>query len=226
MQRRYTTTDLQKVLKRKDAWWTVLVIDKIAIPLTLFFANYMPFLSPNIFTLLSLILSLTAAYSFFHGHMVQGALLYELSFLFDCIDGKLAALTNRQSLVGLWLDKISDKFRLFFNTVALTFPHYALIGIIFLFMYLWDEVDAVSYENIALKNNKDKYSNVNKTSGFTGFLLKRRLALLPSAVEMDTMAFFVGPLLSVKWGFIAGILIAIVRKLAIHYHFKLGNALK
>ena len=226
MHKKYTKSDLDKILKKKDAWWTVLVIDRIAIPLTLFTANYLPFLTPNVFTLLSLIISLTAAYSFFTGHMLQGALLYELAFLFDCIDGKLAGLTHKQSLTGLWLDKIADKFRLFFNTVALSLRCCHLLAITFIFMYLWDEIDAVVYENIALKNNKDKYVNVDREKGITGFFLRHRLALLPGAVEMDTLAFFAGPLLSIKWGFLAAIIIAILRKIITHYHFKLGNALK
>ena len=226
MRKRYSKSDISKVLKKKDAWWTVLVIDKIAIPLTLFVANYMPFLSPNFFTIFSLIISLIAAYSFFQGHMLLGAILYEVAFLFDCIDGKLAALTKKQSLAGLWLDKIADKFRLFFNTMALTAYCCPIIGMTFIFMYLWDEIDSVVYENISLKHGKDKYSNIDKEKGITGFLLKHRLALLPSAVEMDTLAFFIGPILSVKWGFIAAVLIAILRKIIIHYHFRFGNALK
>ncbi len=226
MGKKYTKSDLEKVLKKKDAWWTVLVIDRIAIPLTIFTANHLPFLTPNFFTLLSLIISLSAAYSFFSGHMLMGALLYELAFLFDCIDGKLAGLTQKQSFSGLWLDKISDKFRLFFNTVALSFRCSPLIAITFIFMYLWDEIDAIVYENIALKNRKDKYANVEKNRGITGFLLKHRLALLPGAVEMDTLAFFIGPIVSVKWGFIAAILIAILRKIIIHHNLKFGNVFK
>ncbi len=226
MYKQYTKTDLKKVLKKKDAWWTVLVIDRIAIPLTLFTANYLPFISPNTFTILSLLVSLTAAYSFFNGHMLQGVLLYELAFLFDCIDGKLASLTQKQSLKGLWLDKIADKLRLFFNTVALSLKCCPLIGLTFVFLYLWDEIDAITYENMAIKNRKDKYDKINKTTGLSGLLLKHRLALLPSAVEMDTLAFFIGPLTSIKAGFLAGILIALLRKLIIHFHFRMGNAFK
>ncbi len=226
MKKKYTRSDIYRILKQKDAWWTVLVIDRIAIPLTLFFANYMPFLTPNFFTFISLFTSLYAAYSFYQGQMLQGALLYELAFIFDCIDGKLAALTGKQSITGLWFDKIADKLRLFFNTVALTLYCCPLIGFTFLFMYLWDEVDSVVYENISLRYGKDKYTNINRKKRLTGFLLKHRLALLPGAVEMDTLAFFIGPLISIKAGFLAGILIALLRKLIIHFHFRLGNAFK
>lgn len=222
----YTTNDIKKILKKKDAWWTVIVIDRIAIPLTLIFANYLKFITPNILTLLSLLISMTAAYSFIIGHMVQGALLYELSFLLDCTDGKLAILTKRQSYHGLWLDKIADKIRLFVNTIALSLKCCPFLGLTFIFFYLWDEIDAITYENIAIRNNNTKYKKINKSGGFTGFLLKHRLALLPSAVEMDTFAFFIGPLTSVKIGFLIGIIIAMLRKIVIHIHFKFGNALK
>ncbi len=226
MKKKYSREDIENVIKKKDAWWTVLVIDHIAIPLTLFVANYIPFLSPNIFTLSSLITSLLAAFYFFKERFLLGAVLYEIAFLFDCIDGKLAKLTKRQSISGLWLDKISDKTRLYFNTIGLSIKCCPLIGITFVFMYLWDEIDAITYENLSLKHKKDKYETINTNSKITNFLLKHRLALLPSAVEMDTLAFFIGPIVSLKWGFILAITLAILRKIVIHSHFKLGNAFK
>lgn len=124
---RYTPEDIRaRGLKDPDAWWTVFLVDPIASPLTLFVANRTR-LRPNHVTFVSLALGLGAAWAFWSGGpeaapaamLSLGALLYHLSFVVDCVDGKLARITGTGSVFGMWLDYIFDRVRVGACAIAL-----------------------------------------------------------------------------------------------------------
>jgi phosphatidylglycerophosphate synthase len=67
--------------------------------------------SPNVITVLSILIGLAAAASFSLGTYVagvMGALLFQLSAIVDCCDGELARLTFRESRFGEQFDLIGD----------------------------------------------------------------------------------------------------------------------
>lgn len=69
------------------------------------------FITPNHITFLSIIVGLCSFYFFYHGGAVndlKGILLYQLSFLLDCLDGDLARLrgNNKVKLGGMYIDYI------------------------------------------------------------------------------------------------------------------------
>ncbi len=94
-------------LKSADAWWVVLVADPIAIRLLWLLVRVWPGLTPNAVTLASLMAGLAAGVAFFTGHLVWGALLYQLSFILDCVDGKLARLKGQTSPLGAFWDGLA-----------------------------------------------------------------------------------------------------------------------
>jgi len=94
----------QRTLKPLDAWWTVIVVDppvtlivyiilKIRIPIT-----------PNQVTFMSLVAGGASAYFFCLGQWWHGAWLYQLSFVLDCIDGRIARFKEMSSHLGAWWD--------------------------------------------------------------------------------------------------------------------------
>jgi phosphatidylglycerophosphate synthase len=92
--------------KSVDAWITVLIFDPIAEPIVYLLANFTR-VTPNSVTVVSILLCAGAAVLFWNGPgvpWVVGGVLYALGFLGDCVDGKLARLTNQRSKLGLWLD--------------------------------------------------------------------------------------------------------------------------
>jgi phosphatidylglycerophosphate synthase len=97
-------------VKGRDCWWTVLVIDPIAAPLVRLVAPS-PRITPNVLTALSVAVAVAAAAMFAVGQLIAGAVLFQLSFLIDCMDGKLAhtrGLTNRY---GSFIDAVGDGLR-------------------------------------------------------------------------------------------------------------------
>ncbi|WP_279575667.1 CDP-alcohol phosphatidyltransferase family protein [Actinomadura barringtoniae] len=69
-------------------------------------------LTPNMVTSISMGIALVAAVWFAAGTrtgMIIGAVLFYLSFVFDCVDGQLARYTRQFSTLGAWLDAVFDR---------------------------------------------------------------------------------------------------------------------
>ncbi|MDX2707692.1 CDP-alcohol phosphatidyltransferase family protein [Streptomyces sp. PA03-6a] len=107
--------------KKRDAWWTVFLVDPVATPLVRWTARWTR-LTPNQITWGALFLGLGAAACFALADwkwLIIGAVLYHFSFILDCMDGKLARLTGKGSEFGGWLDYIFDRIRVVCCAAAL-----------------------------------------------------------------------------------------------------------
>ena len=99
--------------KERDYWWTVLAVDPLAFPLVRVVAKKR-WLTPDQVTVLSLILGLATGPLYALGtrpSMIAGAVIYYLSFVFDCVDGKLARVLAISSPRGKALDAMADGAR-------------------------------------------------------------------------------------------------------------------
>lgn len=93
-------------LKPYDAWSTVYIFDRIALPIARFCAKI--HLSPNLITLTAIAMSILAIYFSITSNYIIAVALMNLSTICDCIDGKVARLNDLQSKFGANLDKMSD----------------------------------------------------------------------------------------------------------------------
>jgi phosphatidylglycerophosphate synthase len=69
-------------------------------------------LTPNAVTALSMGIGLLAAAAFATGDragLIAGAVLLQVAFAADCVDGQLARYTRRLSAFGAWLDSVFDR---------------------------------------------------------------------------------------------------------------------
>jgi phosphatidylglycerophosphate synthase len=127
-------TDLREIRERtyksRDAWWTVLLVDPVAVRLVRFVAPYR-WITPNLLSGLAAVLGLGAAACFAlqdRWWLTAGAVLYHLSFVADCMDGKVARLNGTGSMFGQWFDFIFDRLRAVLCAVALMGGQYARTG--------------------------------------------------------------------------------------------------
>jgi phosphatidylglycerophosphate synthase len=97
-------------VKDRDACWTVFAIDPMAVPLAALAARFKA-VTPNRLTGLSVLLALGAAALFATRQLVAGALVYQLSFVADCMDGKVASMRQTQSRWGGFFDVSGDTVR-------------------------------------------------------------------------------------------------------------------
>lgn len=66
--------------------------------------------SPNVVTLMGVVLNLGVAWVLAQGHTRIGGVLVPLVALFDALDGTLARVTGRRSRFGAFLDSTMDRF--------------------------------------------------------------------------------------------------------------------
>ncbi|MEU1161656.1 CDP-alcohol phosphatidyltransferase family protein [Streptomyces sp. NPDC005921] len=139
--------------KKRDAWWTVFLVDPVATRLLLVVARFR-FITPNRVTWAALFVGLAAGGFFLEGDrqsLIIGALLYHVSFILDCIDGKLARLKGNGTVFGGWLDYVFDRIRVLFCALALMggqfLPHdderYLVAALVVVFLDMLRYVDAL-----------------------------------------------------------------------------------
>jgi phosphatidylglycerophosphate synthase len=105
----------ERTYKPRDAWWTVLLVDPVASRLVRIVAPHRR-ITPNVLTTVATIFGLAAAACFAQQTrwwLVAGALLFHVSFVVDCMDGKVARLNGTGSLFGAWFDFVFDRLRVF-----------------------------------------------------------------------------------------------------------------
>lgn len=126
----------ERTYKPVDAWWTVLLVDPLASRLVRLVAPYR-WITPNVLTLIASIFGFGAAACFATGErwaLVAGGVLFHLSFVVDCMDGKIARLNGTGTMFGQWLDFVLDRVRVFFIALALFGGQYVQTGNV---AYLW-----------------------------------------------------------------------------------------
>mgnify|MGYP001156481844 FL=1 len=126
----------EETYKAKDAWWTVFLVDPLAGRLVVWTANRTS-ITPNQLTLGAGVLGVFsalcfAAPAFVDGNgrpwLLLGALLFHLSFVLDCMDGKIARLKGTGSVFGSWVDFVFDRIRFFGCVMALLLGQWVVTG--------------------------------------------------------------------------------------------------
>jgi len=116
---------LREAIKKNDGWWASIFSAPLANYLLRFIADF-SWITPNHVTVFSLIIGIVASICFLIASpfsMIIGAILVQLSFIVDCMDGQLARYRQQFSVLGAWLDRVSDRVKDFFYffTLALGF---------------------------------------------------------------------------------------------------------
>ena len=103
---------LDAAVKEKDGFFTTFFVSPYSKYLARFAARRG--WSPNALTAIALGIGVTAAACFATGErsgLVAGAVLIQLAFVVDCVDGQLARYARRFSNLGAWLDSMFDRMK-------------------------------------------------------------------------------------------------------------------
>lgn len=125
--------------------------DRIMLPLGGFVAKFG--ISPNILTLIGLLLSVAAAGAFAYGNLVYALVLLALTALFDVLDGAVAKAAGKITEFGGFLDSMADRYSdaLILIGIAIYLgEHYVLIMVVIAGSIL------VSYSRARAENFIDK----------------------------------------------------------------------
>ncbi|MHB9758121.1 CDP-alcohol phosphatidyltransferase family protein [Streptomyces sp. BYX5S] len=170
--------------KKRDAWWTVLLVDPLATPLVRITARWTR-ITPNQITWGALVLGLGAAACFAMGSwpwLIAGAVVYHLSFVLDCMDGKVARLTGQGSVFGAWLDYIFDRVRVMACAVALMGGEFHRTGEL---IYIWLAVAVVFLDGLRYINSLEIF----KTRHTMRKQIKARMRAARRAADAERVAF-------------------------------------
>lgn len=88
--------------------------------------------NPNGWTFLSIIAALASFYFLLQEDFVPAALLFGAAAFLDVIDGSVAKTKNKASILGAYLDTITDRyveFIIIFGLFFAAYPHFDLLGI-------------------------------------------------------------------------------------------------
>ncbi|WP_204018437.1 CDP-alcohol phosphatidyltransferase family protein [Sphaerimonospora thailandensis] len=156
---KFTLEDVRsRTYKARDAWWTVFLVDPLAGRLVVAVANRTS-ITPNQITWGAFLLGLGSAGCFLTADpiwLAAGAVLYHLSFVLDCMDGKIARLKGTGTVLGGWLDYVFDRIRVFGCALALMWGQYQatgqdlylLLGIGIVFLDMLRYVDALQVTKV------------------------------------------------------------------------------
>jgi phosphatidylglycerophosphate synthase len=181
------------MLWSRDAWYVVLIIDRLSVPITLRLAKTR--ITPNQVTIVSILGKLLAVLMIWADRPWWAFIIWQLAFLLDCVDGPLARYTNRFSPYGKLLDHGGDIVMqwLFSLSVAIhvlypvnRFTSLLLIIWILLWMLNWYLVER-GEENIVSTGTSSSRKNpyLNRYIQWTG---KHRMKLLPvTGIEEVTL---------------------------------------
>ena len=178
--------------KPRDYWWTVLAVDPVAFPLVRFFARRRLF-TPDQVTAISMLLGLCVgpAYALLgRAGLVVGAILFYASFVFDCVDGKLARLLGTSSGKGEILDRVADGARRSSAVLGLSIYLWRSEGTAF----WWAVVFGVLTFYFMEISGRERTEVRHATGRWAQALAQRRLLPTPGIPDTSAVAFVLGPL--------------------------------
>lgn len=117
-------TRRQQVQKpwNKEEFWSFYVTRRVSIYLSWWLSRKTR-VTPNLLTFCGILCGLAAAASYMvgtSGTMLLGCILYQLAYLFDCVDGEVARIKGLTSRSGVWLD-LGLNYALYFSFFGIVY---------------------------------------------------------------------------------------------------------
>ena len=192
--------------KKRDYFTTVVFVDPLAVPLTRALAR--TGVSPNAISWLSLVFGIPIVFAFSSGErwgLIVGAILWYLSFLLDCVDGKLARLKGIASERGKKLDSIGDGARRASSILGIVAYLWKTEG----HTHAWHAVifGVLAFYVIELSGGEMSGPAQDPKGRWAQALARYRLLPTPGMTDVSALAFVLGPLT----GFVyAGVIVGLV----------------
>jgi phosphatidylglycerophosphate synthase len=196
---RAATGDLSRAFKPLDCWWTVAVIDPIAIRILPPLLR-LRWVTPNRMSAIAFAVGIVSVARFATGHWTSAALLYELRFLLDCLDGKIARVRRTSSAFGASFDQLADYLTVpaAYAAIGWTLAEAGHLRPELAFMTaLMSTILAIVELSLSLVRAGSVTAD-QSAPGSSGRVVtwfrRHRLILTPWTVEAETVGLFLGPL--------------------------------
>jgi len=140
---------LQSVIKFRDGLVATFVSGPMANRVVRLIAD--TGITPNQVTALSLVLGLGVAAIFAYGTwtwLAIGAVLLQVSFILDCVDGQLARYKDLKSNFGGWLDSMTDRLKEYAAYLGLAYGGWVKSGNIYVWLFLFSASLLLAYKHL------------------------------------------------------------------------------
>jgi phosphatidylglycerophosphate synthase len=145
--------------------------------------------------------------------MVVGAILFEVNYILDCVDGTVARVKKLTSPLGAYLDPMLDRLRIVVLTLSLAWGQYISSGstttVLLVFFYLGLNnlilFSRSAQEKALAKRGQDGRLGVDLVRSTSGggivswwfdVTSKRNMMPYYHDIELDALVFVVGPLMN------------------------------
>lgn len=181
-----------------DAWWTVLAIDPFAIRAVDAVENWR-WVTPLRLTLTAHLLGVVTAVLFATGNLIAAAVVYEIRFGLDCMDGKLARRRAVTSSSGAFLDFVGD--------YVTTSVNFAALGLWLHWDHGYSVILAVAPAvlfliHMCIRLSSEQQGEMRRIQdGISGryksFMARHRLVPIPGRVDVEHAHLFAVPIAAV-----------------------------
>jgi phosphatidylglycerophosphate synthase len=190
-------------MKPLDAWWTVVLIDPLAVRLVSLVQRFES-VTPTHLTVLAHLLGVFSAVTFAAGQLVISAVLFEVRFILDCADGKLARVRGTSSAAGAFLDYVGDYVVVGANVVGLALhlqwggdvPVWLAVALPAVFV-THVAVGQARRQEVVLAGIDGPMTAHHLPGGYRQWMADRRLRAVPSRIDVEHGLLFVAPLAAV-----------------------------
>jgi hypothetical protein len=194
---KYSIQDIEKTFKEKS-WWAMIANLTPSKYVTYFIANYTS-LTPNQVTLISFILAIISGVAFWFGYFILGAFLYQLSYIFDIVDGSLARIKKISSAYGAFLDVFTDWIKAPLLMVILLYSQNKVELLIVILLLLAWNCCANKYNDMLFYTEKKSLTNSSevqssKIGKYFNYMKEKQIIALPGIVEFEALILFLYPI--------------------------------
>lgn len=192
-------------LKSAESMWTAFAVEPVAVRLAPVLARY-PGATPNRITAVAACLGVASATSFAIGLFLLGGVLFQLRYVVDCLDGKVARLRGLSSARGGAFDLMVDVLTITANYAALslyivhrgTAPPELAVGCVassLLFAWMLAYRKGLEHDlEPLLAGPAAVGSRLRRAAAaYLGWMARHRSMPVPYAVEAEILALSLGP---------------------------------
>jgi len=203
----FNLDQVEEVLILKS-WWAAFFVLPLARRIILFLANYTE-ISPNNITTFSVVSRFFSILFFVRGDypsLVMGAVMFQLAYLADCIDGPVARLKKIESLSGRYFDHISDMIGDILILMALACGQGVLLAPVIIGMIClhFCEYYITYIVNMVLEKKEEASAHISglkenifvrKVLNYRGVFFSKNFKSFFSLPDYEALTFFIFPII-------------------------------
>ncbi len=187
---------------KERSWWAIVFNLYPAKYITYYLVNKTN-ITPNQVTTVSLLFAVFAGVAFYYAYFVAGAILYQISYTLDIVDGSVARSKHLSSRIGAFYDVMTDwlKAPLLFMIVFQKFEALNLLLVLYFLLFIGclvskynDMLYFQGAKSISLIQSDPNSENMKGVFKYIQKAKEKNIQPFPSSVEVEGLLLFFYPI--------------------------------